>query len=106
MSKVTILPAATTTVTGDSFEALNDGLGIFPNQTYQATVTGTGAVTATVIIEFSNDGTNWLTGATISLSGTTSASDGFVSSASWVYRRARVTAISGTSAAVVVTMGV
>lgn len=67
---------------------------------YQATVAGTGAVTATVVIEVSNDGTNWLTLGTISLSGTTTASDGFASSARWHWVRSKVTAISGTGATV------
>jgi hypothetical protein len=79
-----------------------------PYATFQAVVTGTGAVTATVTIEFSNDGTNVLStvGGTISLSGTTTASDGFTSTSPWKYVRANVTAISGTGATVQVYMGV
>ncbi|HET8686205.1 MAG TPA: hypothetical protein VFM18_06020 [Methanosarcina sp.] len=79
-----------------------------PYSAFSATVTGTGAVTATVLIEVSNDGTNWLSTpmGTISLSGTTSATDGFTSSAPWKYVRANITAISGTGATVVVKMGV
>ncbi len=75
------------------------------SNTFQATVSGTGAVSATVVIEFSNDGVGWVEGATITLSGTTSDSDGFVSDAPWVYARANLSAISGTGAAVTVTMG-
>jgi hypothetical protein len=84
--------------------------------TFQATVTGTGAVTATVVIQVSNDDTalsnpanmNWCQTplGTITLSGTTSASDGFTSNSSWKYVRAQVTAITGTNAAVSVIMGV
>jgi hypothetical protein len=80
-----------------------------PNATFQAVVTGTGTVTATVTIEYSNDGVNVLTtvGGTITLTGTTTASDGFTSSnAPWKYVRANVTAISGTGATVQVYMGV
>jgi hypothetical protein len=79
-----------------------------PYSTFQATVTGTGAVTATVVIDCSNDGSNWCATAlgTISLSGTTSSSDGFTTTAPWKYIRARVTAISGTGATVVSLMGV
>jgi len=79
-----------------------------PYSTFQAIVTGTGAVTATVNIEVSNDGTNWVATpmGTITLSGTTSASDGFTSAAPWKWVRANVTAISGTGATVVVKMGV
>ncbi len=76
-----------------------------PIRTFQAKVVGTGAVTATVIIEVSNDGANFDTMATITLSGTTTDTDGFVSDASWLYVRARLTAISGTGAAVTVIMG-
>ena len=73
--------------------------------TVQATVSGTGAVSATVAIEGSNDGTNWLTLGTITLRGTTSATDGFAFSAPWVYIRSNCTAISGTGAALSVVMG-
>jgi hypothetical protein len=41
-----------------------------------------------------------MTMGTITLSGTTSATDGFVSDEPWAYHRANVTAISGTSATV------
>jgi hypothetical protein len=94
-----LLNAATTTQTGAALVVYQ------VNRTFQATVAGTGAVSATVIIEGSNDGANFLTLGTITLSGTTSASDGFVSDAAWGYVRARLTAISGTGAAVTVAMG-
>ena len=79
-----------------------------PYASFQATVSGTGAVTATVDIEVSNDGTNWCDTAagTITLSGTTSATDGFTTTSPWKYVRANVTAISGTGATVSVKMGV
>lgn len=79
-----------------------------PKATIQATVVGTGAVTATVVIDCSNDGTNWCSTAlgTITLSGTTSSSDGFTTDAPWKYVRARVTAISGTGATVTCLIGV
>lgn len=80
-----------------------------PHATFQATVVGTGAVTATVDIEVSNDGTYWADTAagTITLSGTTSHSDGFTTtSAPWKYVRANVTAVTGTGATVTVSMGV
>ena len=91
--------AATTTTTATT------GNGIYKDSPYtaiQANVVGTGAVTATVVIDCSNDGINWNTTAlgTISLSGTTSAADGFTTTAPWKYIRARVTAISGTGATV------
>jgi hypothetical protein len=87
------------------------GLGrykISPLSTFQAIVVGTGAVSATVIIDCSNDGVNWNTTplGTITLSGTTANADGFTTNAPWKYVRARVTAITGTGATVVVNMGV
>lgn len=95
-------PGVTTTVTGDGL--YKDS----PNATYQAVVSGTGAVTATVVIDVSNDNINWLDTVmgTITLSGTTSDSDGFTTNAPWKYVRARVTAISGTGATVQVYTGV
>ena len=79
-----------------------------PQAAFQAVVTGTGAVSATVTIEYSNDGVNVLStvGGTITLSGTTVVSDGFTTDAPWKYVRANVTAISGTGATVQVYMGV
>ena len=74
-------------------------------KSFQAFLTGSGAVTSTVLIQGSNDNSSWLTLATISLSGTGSASDGFVSDEAWLYHRANVSAISGTSAAVTIIGG-
>lgn len=92
------------TVTGTGAWVYKDA----PKATIQATVTGTGAVTATVVIDCSNDGVNACATplGTISLSGTTSSSDGFTTDAPWKFIRARTTAISGTSATVVVLKGV
>ena len=73
--------------------------------TFQATVTGSGTVSATVAIEVSNDGDNFITLGTITLSGTTTATDGFASAANWAVVRANCTAISGTNAALSVVMG-
>jgi hypothetical protein len=75
-----------------------------PYTTYQITVAGTGAVSATVLIEVSNDGTNWCSTplGTVSISGTTSATDGFATNASWKWHRANISAISGTGATVTV----
>ena len=99
-----LLPSAgvTTTTTGDG--RYKDS----PFTTFQATVIGTGAVTATVVIDCSNDGVNWCSTAlgTITLSGTTSSSDGFTTQAPWKFARARVTAVTGTGATVYVNMGV
>ena len=73
----------------------------FAPSTFQATVTGTGAVSATVVVEVSNDESNWLALATITLSGTDSSSDGFAQDrVPWSVIRGRIAAISGTSAKV------
>ncbi len=75
------------------------------NRTYQATEVGSGAVAATVLVQASDDGVGWVTLGTITLSGSGITSDGFASSAAWQEVRGDVTAISGTNAAVTLTMG-
>jgi hypothetical protein len=82
-----------------------------PYSTFQAIVTGTGSVGATVVIQGSNEpatfnGTksNWVTIDTYTLSGTTTATSGSTSTSVWRYVRANVTAISGTGATVEVIM--
>lgn len=71
----------------------------------QATVTGTGAVTATVDIQGSNDNVNWskTSLATLTLSDTTSDSDGATIVSPVKYLRAVVTNVTGTGASVTVT---
>lgn len=107
---VALFAAQLTTATSEAVEPVSQ------SRTFQASVAGTGAVTATVIIEYSNEQNSantgpsstalWVTAGTITLSGTTNASDGFASVAAWRFARARLTAVSGTGAAVTVTMGV
>jgi hypothetical protein len=65
---------------------------------YQATVAGTGAVSAGVSIDVSNDGVGWVELGTLAPSGTDLATDTLTTATPWVYHRARVTAISGTGA--------
>ena len=96
----TLLNAVTATGAGASVQSRSK------NRTFQATVAGTGAVSATVKVQVSNDNVNWIDLGTITLSGTTSATDGFASNAPWAYVRGNVTAISGTGAAVTLAMGV
>ena len=69
--------------------------------------TSSGAGAATVAIEARNEDTGaWLTLATITLTlSTTVSGDGFVLDAPWAQVRANLTAISGTGAAVTVTLG-
>lgn len=78
-------------------------------KTVTAHVQGTGAVTATVKVEVTNDPTlasSWITATTINLSGTTTAADGqLIPAEKWAYYRANLTAVSGTAATVNVVMG-
>ncbi len=68
----------------------------------QGFVIGAGAVSATVVVEGSNNAIDWVPIATLNLSGTDRGADGGVAQIIWEYLRARVTAISGTNAAVTV----
>ncbi len=96
-----ILSAVTVTGAGSAYTLPSGNRG----QSYQAVVAGTGAVTATVVVEVSNDGTNWDTLGTITLSGTTIDSDSFGNVVQWCFVRGNVTAISGTGAAVTLSVG-
>lgn len=79
-----------------------------PFATYQAVVTGTGAVTATVNIYGSNDGVNFCATAlgTITLTGTSPQSDGFTTQSPWKYVRAVLSNLTGTNASCYVLQGV
>lgn len=100
LARSTLLSAVTSATTGAAF-ADN---GRPPS--FSANVSGTGAVTATVRIEARNTASGvWFTLATITLSGTASAADGFASLARYMEYRAVLAAVSGTGAAVTVTMG-
>jgi hypothetical protein len=94
-----LIENATTTFTGLT------RVGLPAVRTFTAGVTGTGSVSATVVIEVSAVNGLWSTFRTITLSGTTSAVDGFYANAPWPFVRARVTAISGTGATVNVAVG-
>lgn len=98
-NSITILSGATATGAGAAVPSdTTPGL-----KSVMATVTGTGAVTATVLIEVSADGVTWVSDPvlTITLSGTTTKSGGGQFDGNWTYR-ANVSAISGTGAAVTV----
>ena len=99
----TLLSAVTSTGAGTAIDDAD-----LPLRTYQAygqTTAGSGS--ATIKVQGSNDGTNFVDLGTITLTLTTSTStDGFVSNANWRYVRGNVTALSGTGAAVTLMMGV
>jgi len=67
---------------------------------FQATIAGSGAVSATVLLQASMQGNLWTTIGTLSLSGTTSDTKTAAMTAPWPLVRADITAISGTGAKV------
>lgn len=75
--------------------------------TFQASgTTSAGAGAATIKVQVSNDNSNWLDLATISLTlSTTADTAGTAVDANWGYVRGNVTALSGTDAAVTLVMG-
>lgn len=98
----TALVSAATTSVGFTNASTSDS--VF---TFQAVgLTSAGAGSAVVNIQCSNDGVNWMTYGTITLTlGTTATSDGLVIAAPWGYFRASLGSISGTNAKVNVLFG-
>ena len=94
-----ILASSLVPVVGSAFSTVRAG------GTFQAVVTGSGAVSATVVISGSLYAGQWVTLATIKLTGTDAATDGFIHAGAWAFYRAELTAISGTDAAASVNMG-
>ena len=95
-----LLDAVTVTGTGEWVRS--------NGKTFQATLTGTGALTATVEVEFSNDMVGVVKGGInhdgiINLAGNDLASDGFRDDGTWLYKRAKLTELTGTDAMVTVT---
>ena len=98
MIQASLLLSTTTNTTGTAV------LDKIPGGTFQATITGTGALTATVNVQASLDATNWITLGTITLSGTTTATDGFVNLGEWVAYRAVTSGVTGTVSSIAVLM--
>lgn len=96
-----LLSAATTVAAGASAG------GISGYKTYQADgTTSAGAGAATILVQGSNNGTNWDTIGTITLTlATTTSSDSFTSSDRYALIRGNVSAISGTDASVNLVVG-
>lgn len=106
--KIILLDAVTSTSAGEWQRFKANFMNA--NATFHGSANGTsGAFSATITIEVSNDGVNAIDPpmGTISLSGTatTVGSCGFASNASWLYVRGNVTAISGTGANATLVMG-
>ena len=97
----TILDSVLVTGAGNAFKSTS------PKRTVQAigkTSAGVGA--ASIFVQASNDGTNWVTIDTLSLTlGTTITSDHYTEDLPWKYIRANVNSISGTDAEVSVFLG-
>lgn len=74
--------------------------------TFQAKVEGTGAVTATIIVQVSNDTETWFDLVTFTLTGMTTDSDGEAVEAPWAFARGKVSAITGTGAEASILMGI
>lgn len=99
-----LLDAATTTGAGGVVTRAPGHTSVLASGT-----TSAGAGAATINIEVSNAGTEWVVAGTLTLVlattiTTTTNTDGFNINAGWRYIRANVTAISGTNAAVTVTI--
>jgi hypothetical protein len=102
-----LLNAATATGAGTAWNPRDtSAVATYTQHSFQAvgaTTASTGA--ATVLIQVSNDGVNFITMGTINLTlGTAQTSDGFAAANTWEYYRANVSAISGTGATVSVYM--
>ena len=59
------------------------------------TLAGTGALTGTGVVQVSNDEVSWKTIGTVSLSGTTTATDAFAWAARFGYVRVGISALGG-----------
>lgn len=76
------------------------------NQVFQASgTTASGTGSATIKLQGSNDGTNWVDIGSISLTlGTAATSDKVVSVQNWLFVRGNVTALTGTGASINATL--
>lgn len=99
---ITLLNQVSTVSTGE-IKGIHSGI-----RTIQATVSGTGSVSATVEFYASNfdDTATGILLATSTLSGANTDATGGVITAEYAYMWAKVTAISGTNAKVTATVGV
>jgi hypothetical protein len=85
-------------VRGTGTKSFTVGKGAGEPTIFQCVLAGTGALTANVLFQASLNNINWVTLSTVVLSGTTTATDGFTSSAVWPYMQINVTSITGTNA--------
>lgn len=104
-----LLDSVTTTGAGTAIQ-MPTTVGNIPTakSTFQAIgSTSSGSGSATIKVQVSNDGTNFIDAGTITLTlSTTTTSDGFSIDAPWAFIRGNTTAISGTNAAVTLYMAI
>jgi len=93
-------------MTGDEVYAQGVALGTTMTFVSKTTATLSANATATAIVPARFQSFQWVLLATITLSGTLQAADGFATISNWKWVRANVTAITGTGASVVCTQGV
>ncbi len=98
---VTLMSDKSTTGAGTAYKMVKPG-----ERTIQGSLEKTTGsdVTATVYVQVSNDGTNWITLATFSLNTAATASDGFAMTAPWMYVRGYVHAVSSANSAISIIM--
>ena len=83
---------ATTNVSSESVRPWGGRISV------QVNLAGTGSISVTATIQVSNDNTNWIDADALSLTGTTSTTDGATIDAAWAYLRVTLSSITGTSA--------
>ena len=108
MNTFYLVKNAITTGAGASLQNPTGGVANLANRTFQASGSVSASTgEATIKIQVSNDGDNWIDLGAITLTlGTSVTSDGIASFAAWYYVRANVTALSGTNATVNVLMSI
>jgi hypothetical protein len=102
-----LLNAATTTGAGTAWNPRDTtAFATYVQHSFQAVGSTTAnAGAATILIEVSNDGVNFITMGTVTLVlGTSATSDGFAVANTYEYYRANLSAVSGTGAKVTVYM--
>lgn len=103
MQIITLFSGITTNTTIAPDKQVDSGnVPARPSRTYEARVTGTGVITATITFFGSNDGVGYSATpfGTITLSGSTSVTDGFMSQANWQFVRCVTSNVTGTGATV------
>jgi hypothetical protein len=83
---------ATTNVSTESVRPYGGRISV------QVNLAGTGSVSVTATVQVSNDNVNWIAASALSVSGTTTATNGATIDAAWAYLRVTLSSITGTGA--------